>query len=288
MKYVKLFQSERVKNILENKMSLNNILSIIKKNSFYKILLRFLTISGLVILSAVIFKSFIIEVRYVESVSMEPTIRRGDYILISKFSYIIKTPEKFPFTNIGVPHASLSGLQSVKRGEIVLFNPPHFWSGNPFVKRCSGIPGDIIEVREGAVSTVESNTTNHLITIKSRKINANFTKISIPQKGDTINFSFPIDQQIIDILKYEKHSLQILNDSIFVLDGKKASRYIIESNYYFMTGDNKEYSLDSRVWGLVPEENVVGRAILVGWSWDDLGTNWFNRISWDRFLKPLW
>jgi signal peptidase I len=109
-----------------------------------------------------------------------------------------------------------------------------------------------------------------------------FTKFQIPRKGQTITISkdnIAWYRRIISA--YEGHSLVEKADGIYI-DGKKTSKYTFAMNYYWLMGDNRYNSADSRVWGFVPEDHVVGRASLV----------WFSKsayagIRWERLFKLI-
>ena len=109
----------------------------------------------------------------------------------------------------------------------------------------------------------------------------NFGPVVIPKKGMTINLtpiSFIIYQQTINLL--EKVNIGE-KDGAFYLKGKSVSTYTFRQNYFFMMGDNRHNSNDSRFWGFVPEENIVGKAVIVIFSNDP------NGFRWSRTLKLL-
>jgi signal peptidase I len=108
----------------------------------------------------------------------------------------------------------------------------------------------------------------------------------VPKKGWTVpldSVTLPIYRTTIE--RYEKNSIQLKNGIIYI-DGKPAKRYTFKSNYYWMMGDNRDDSFDSRYWGFVPEDHIVGKALFVWMSWDD-GASLLDKIRWDRFLKPI-
>jgi len=84
---------------------------------------------------------------------------------------------------------------------------------------------------------------------------------------------------------YEGHSVDWKNGSAIV-DGKPVTQYTFAQNYYFMMGDNRHGSADSRCWGFVPNDHIVGKALLVVASTNDTGTKSFpNNIRWNRFFR---
>ena len=107
----------------------------------------------------------------------------------------------------------------------------------------------------------------------------------IPAKGVTIDLSMdnlPLYERIITA--YEGHELVTDADGKIFIDGKEASSYTFEMDYYFMMGDNRHNSLDSRYWGFVPEDHIVGRPALV-WLSTDASRKFPNNIRWRRFFK---
>jgi signal peptidase I len=77
-----------------------------------------------------------------------------------------------------------------------------------------------------------------------------------------------------------------INGSDILINGKKANSYTFKMNYYWMMGDNRHNSLDSRFWGYVPEDHVIGKAMIT-WMSIDSTANLLNKIRWDRILKPI-
>ncbi len=107
----------------------------------------------------------------------------------------------------------------------------------------------------------------------------------MPKKGDKIKLStssLPLYSRIIT--EYEKNDLAVRHDSIFV-NGRYASEYELKMNYYFMLGDNRDDSEDSRLWGFLPEDHIVGRVSFVLLSVDRIGEK--TGIRWSRFFKTI-
>ncbi|GIV59072.1 MAG: signal peptidase I [Rhodothermaceae bacterium] len=102
----------------------------------------------------------------------------------------------------------------------------------------------------------------------------------IPARGDTLHLtdeSWPVYERLIR--RYEGHDARRLDDGRFLIDGVLTDRYVVEQDYYFVMGDNRDNSQDSRVWGFVPMDHVVGKAVLVYFSWDlERHTPRFERI----------
>lgn len=109
----------------------------------------------------------------------------------------------------------------------------------------------------------------------------NFAEIQIPSKGQTINISKNnIAWYRRIITAYEGHTLEERKDGSIYIDGKKTNKYTFAMNYYWLMGDNRYNSADSRIWGFVPEDHVVGRASLV---W--LSSSSYKGIRWERIFK---
>lgn len=114
----------------------------------------------------------------------------------------------------------------------------------------------------------------------------NFGPLWIPRKGETIK----IDTGNIDFYRkvigeYEGNKLEERNDKIYV-NGSEITQYTFKMNYYFMMGDNRHNSADSRFWGFVPEDHVVGKAVFIWMSWDTNGS-FLNKIRWGRLFHLI-
>lgn len=111
----------------------------------------------------------------------------------------------------------------------------------------------------------------------------NYGKIVIPKKGMTVKLtvdSLPLYERVI--VSYEHNRIDIKGDSIFI-NGKLADSYTFKMNYYFMMGDNRHYSMDSRYWGFVPEDHIVGRASMILFSYDKKN----GHMRWDRSFESI-
>ena len=114
----------------------------------------------------------------------------------------------------------------------------------------------------------------------------NFGPLYIPKKGDSLRITLdnlPLYQRIIAC--YEKNDLKVKNDTIYI-NGKPAKYYVFKMNYYFMMGDNRHNSLDSRFWGMVPEDHIIGKPIFIWLSLNEHET-FLKKIRWERMFKRV-
>ena len=165
-----------------------------------------------------------------------------------------------------------------------------------YVKRCVAIPGDTLEIRDGLVwiDGVKQETYPGMqISRNLEKVQNDYREIFpfspdytwtrdefgplwIPQKGATVELTrenLPLYERIIRV--YEHSSVE---------EALAAGSYTFKQDYYFMMGDNRHNSLDSRYWGFVPEDHIVGRPVVI-WLSTDEGKKFPKNIRWGRFLK---
>jgi len=174
-----------------------------------------------------------------------------------------------------------------------------------YVKRCVGLPGDSLKLVNGVVYVNNLKTNNGyekvgpIKRIEQRLATCTFYKDStvrgpmnnygpvfVPGNGDTLYLDRDAMQRYGRLIEvYENNNLIIRNDSVFI-NGKYSTRYVCRQNYYFMLGDNRENSIDSRAWGFVPENHIIGRAFLIVWSSNPVQTGW-ESIRWNRILKGM-
>ena len=113
----------------------------------------------------------------------------------------------------------------------------------------------------------------------------NFGPVWIPKAGETVQLTadnLPIYRRAIEV--FEGNKLEVKNGKIFIND-KETTSYTFKMDYYWMMGDNRHNSADSRYWGFVPEDHIVGKATLVLFSWDKDQKSFFKKIRWNRMFK---
>ena len=198
-----------------------------------------------VVLIVFLLRGFIAEPFRIPSGSMLPTLEIGDFILVSKFNYGVRIP---------VINKKVIDLGSPERGDVIVFRYPE----NPsidYIKRVIGVPGD------------EIGYYNKVLYING--------KIAEQQpKGD-----YPVGYYSFKRAEETLPNPELKHD-ILMTDLQAASDFtnlIVPANSYFVMGDNRDNSRDSRVWGFVPDENLVGRAFFVWMSWE-----WGNWPKWHR------
>jgi len=114
----------------------------------------------------------------------------------------------------------------------------------------------------------------------------NFGPIIIPKAGWTVkldSMTFPIYERCIAV--YEHNNLEVKGGDIYI-NGVKTNSYTFKMNYYWMMGDNRHDSEDSRYWGFVPEDHIVGKALFIWMSWDD-NASFFSKIRWGRLFNII-
>lgn len=115
-----------------------------------------------------------------------------------------------------------------------------------------------------------------------------FGPMYVPKKGDKIaldEINYAIYGKVIR--DYEHNTSFEMKDNKYYLDGNEITEYTFKQNYYFMVGDNRHNSSDGRMWGMVPEENIVGKALIIWFSYDKDASGFFSAIRWNRLLKII-
>ncbi len=150
--------------------------------------------------------------------------------------------------------------------------------GAASLKQVSGIKS----VTKVVNKTAEGNIFSHNPNWSSD----NMGPIYIPEAGKNITLTKEnLAQYKRIIMVYEKHDLKVVGDDIYI-DNKKATSYTFGQNYYWMMGDNRNNSEDSRYWGFVPEDHIVGKPVFIWLSWDTNGSG-LNKIRWDRMFTTV-
>lgn len=268
------------------------------------------------LLVAIILKIFFIEAYRIPTGSMENTLMVGDFLLVNKFIYGSTTPRNIPFTDIRIPYFRLPSFKDPHKGDVVVFDFPGYREELQskevfnYIKRLVGEPGDTIKITNKVLTvngevfpdppnsivdhtTYRTTMTDPRIFPKGSGWNEdNYGPIRVPKKGDVIKLTTEnFDMWKMFILR-EGHLPIMGADSAINIDNVPAGEYRVERDYYFMMGDNRNNSLDSRFWGFMPSRNVVGEAMIIYWSWDpsipfsEFG-KLFSTIRWNRIAKLI-
>jgi signal peptidase I len=193
-----------------------------------------------VLLIVLLFRSFLFEPFKIPSGSMIPTLLVGDFIVVNKFAYGLRLP---------VLNTKIVPISEPERGEVVVFRYP-LDPGVNFIKRLVGLPGDMITYRDKQLY-VNGDLVAHADT---QPYLSNEVKCTTPER-DAMRVNETLGEHGHDIL---------LHGSTFSRNGQ----WEVPAGHYFMMGDNRDRSNDSRMWGFVPEENLVGRAVGIWLNFD--------------------
>ena len=186
-----------------------------------------------VLVIVLILRSFLIEPFTIPTGSMIPTIEVGDFILVNKYAYGVRLP---------IIGTKILEVDDPERGEVMVFIPPH--ENKYYVKRVIGLPGDTVRYED-------KNLYINGELIDKEYVGPITVDTSIGDLAGTL---------FTETINGVEHATQHIDAA-----GRRRARttWVIPNGHYFMMGDNRDNSSDSRVWGTVPNENVVGKAVAV-------------------------
>lgn len=190
-----------------------------------------------------VLRSFLYEPFQIPSSSMVPTLQVGDYILVNKFNYGLRLP---------VTRTKIWDVSVPDRGDVMVFYPPHA-NETYYIKRVIGVPGDRIQYR------------NKQLTVNGQVVPREW----LAEIPGTRRLQIGLEQPRDD----KSHLVQVdLTRPI------RDFSVVVRPGHYFMMGDNRDNSSDSRVWGQVPERDIVGQAVAIWMHWESI----FSVPSFDR------
>ncbi|WP_455199099.1 signal peptidase I [Kaarinaea lacus] len=206
-----------------------------------------------VILAVLVLRSFLVEPFRIPSGSMMPTLLAGDFILVNKFSYGIRLP---------VVDAKIIPVGEPERGDVIVFRYPKDPSTD-YIKRVIGVPGDRIAYYN-----------KQLFINGDPAVQSGLGRYEGVGTGVTMSGAEVRSEQLSGVT----HNI--------LIDGSKGTvegEFSVPEGQYFVMGDNRDNSNDSRYWGFVPEENLVGKAFMIWMNWDSSA----GGITWDRIGNDI-
>lgn len=200
-------------------------------------------------------RSFVIEPFQIPSESMVPTLEVGDFILVNKFIYGIRLP---------LLRTKVINITEPERGDVMVFFPPH--ETRYFIKRVIGLPGDEVRVTDNVLYVNGKKMDQAPAYVDNRAeagcdtTNREFNYVVVHEKlDDTTHLMRKCESP------YRRHSDRV---------------WEIPAGHYFMMGDNRDNSSDSRVWGPVPQDRIVGKAFAIWMHWESfLSIPSFSRVG---------
>jgi len=219
---------------------------------------------------ALIIRTFLIQPFFIPSSSMEPNLLVGDRLFASKFDYGY-SKHSFPFSLGPISNRIFSNVPD--RGDVIIFKPPH--TNLDYIKRLIGLPGDRIEVRNGNLIINRNSLEYENIREDSKVLkNGRIIKINVLKETLPNGISYKI--------------YNYLDGS----PGDNTKEFVVPENHYFFMGDNRDNSNDSRFWGTVEFNRLVGKAQIIFFSTEDGSTilefwKWPFDIQFNRLLKLI-
>ena len=270
------------------------------------------------LVAVIVLNSFVLASFQVPTGSMESTVLAGDFLFVNKFIYGGTTPNTIPLLGplfgkeIEIPYFRTPGFSDPEKGDVIVFIFP----GNRdevksaefqyYLKRCVAVAGDTLQVIEKQLyvngrkfdnpegvqylfKPEPKENINPIIFPVGKPWNRdNYGPLVIPSEGDVVPISLENIQEWNIFIQREGHEVRLDRENRQVLiDGKPASSYTVERDYVFGMGDNRDDSLDSRFWGFIPKEYVIGTPMIVYWSMDPSIGNIFRKIRLSRIATII-
>ena len=248
--------------------------------------------------------------------SMEPALTAGDNILVNKWvmgARIFNLWDAAEGKDVKIRR--LPAFGRIRRNDVLVFNFPYpaAWDSigldllKYYVKRCIALPGDTLSIRQGHyhIAGYDGALGNEAAQNRMERMGEadfspevyasfpydsllgwnirEFGPLYVPKAGDEIEMDRTHYVLYKKVIEWEQRGTLTYRDSAVYLDGSPLPRYCFEKDYYFMGGDKAENSQDSRYWGLLPEEYIVGKVWKI-WKSVDPYTDEFR---WERFMKEV-
>ena len=277
---------------------------------------RLLKILVLVLFLALILKAFIVDAFQIPTGSMKNTLLEGDFLLVNKSAYSISTPHQIPFLGKRLSRTELISTGKPEFNDVVAFEiPADYYDPDSeeysiLIKRIIGLPGDTIEIKDQILyinhkkyrtpsyikinlneSPIE-NVNKDLFPYNNKWSLENYGPVIVPKKGMKVELNPKNILQWQNAINtdYEKKVISV-EGTVINLNNKAIREYVFEKDYYFVLGDNRKNSIDSRYFGYIPEEWIIGKAFMIYWSKIPVQSSgisdYFSSIRFSRLMQSI-
>lgn len=270
----------------------------------------------LLFILVILLKAFVIDALKIPSGSMKDTLLEGDFILVNKLSYALTTPAQLPFIEKRLERSSIFSISKPSQNDVIAFEmPSEFYNPSSekysmMVKRIIGLPGDTLEIKNKDVFINGNKLRNpsflhiNLNEVAIENIGTklfpydknwtidNYGPVIIPKKGMTVELNpknIELWQNAINI-DFGKKVVSV-EGTVINLNGTPIHKYTFQKDFYFVLGDNRSNSLDSRYFGYIPEEWIIGKPFMIYWSQLPSQYNgisdFFSNVRFSRLMKSI-
>lgn len=264
------------------------------------------------LVSVLILRTFFFQAYQIPTASMENTLLAGDFIIVNKFLYGPSTPEYIPFTSVRIPSFHFPVISKPELNDVVVFRFPgnldelYSHADINYIKRIIATPKDTLEIIKKNAFVNGEKIPNGENMIFSNRIRSkheispriyppgkpwnedNYGPVVIPYKGMNIQLSTKNIEEWRMFINREhgKYVVEVKDEKIYI-DAKKIDQYTVKYDYYFTMGDNRDDSMDSRFWGFVREDFIIGEALFIYWSVDPFDEDFFSSIRLSRVFHCI-
>ncbi len=267
------------------------------------------------VILAIFVRAFFLGAFRIPTSSMANTLYPGDFIIVNIAAYKLNTPREIPILGLSVPSLNIINTGTPEINDLIVFNFPAINSADSVynitnvIKRIVALPGDTLHIIDKKIFVNNKNITLpetvHLnfeyikpagkedegIFYSGTGWNSdNYGPVRIPAVGDTIK----INTENIDVWKqlivYEYEEKVVRKEgSVITIDDKPVRNYVVNKNHYFLIGDNFNNSRDSRYFGFVNQDMILGRAMFIYLSINPANSDsdFFSKIRWKRIFKGM-
>jgi len=276
---------------------------------------KFIRLIFYLIILAVILRVFILAAFRIPTSSMADTLYPGDFIIVNLAAYKLNTPRQIPIIGLSIPSVNILNTGKTEINDLIVFKFPAInsddavYNNTNLIKRVVALPGDTLQIINKRIF-INGKEINLPVTVRRSFENIkpkgkedegiffsgtgwnsdNYGPVRVPAVGDTIQINTDNIEtwKRLIVSEYEE---KVVRDegSVITIDDKPVRNYVIKKNHYFVMGDNFNNSRDSRYFGFVNEDMILGKAMFIYLSIDPAksGSDLISKIRWKRIFKGM-